>query len=69
MSMYIGLSLNDMERMRNYRIKINLKFLKKHHLSEAPVDSENEVVQSCRLLATPWTIQPMEFSRLEYWSG
>ena len=22
-----------------------------------------------RLLATPWTIQPMEFSRSEYWSG
>ena len=22
-----------------------------------------------RLFATPWTIQPMEFSRSEYWSG
>ena len=64
MSMYIGLSLNDMERMGNYRIKINLKFLKKHHLSEAPVDSENEVVQSC-----PTLCDPMEFSRPEHWSG
>ena len=26
------------------------------------VKSESEVTQSCRLLATPWTIQPMEFS-------
>ena len=27
-----------------------------------------KVTQSC-LFATPWTIQPMEFSRPEYWSG
>ena len=46
--MYLGLSLNDMETMGNYRIKINLKFLKKHHLSEAPFDSENE---SCSVVS------------------
>ena len=28
-----------------------------------------KVVQSCQLFAIPWTIQPMEFSRPEYWSG
>ena len=38
------------------------------------VKSESEVAQSCRLLATPWTVahQPppsMGFSRRGYWSG
>ena len=28
-----------------------------------------KVAQSIRLFATPWTIQSMEFSRPEYWSG
>ena len=28
-----------------------------------------KVAQSCLPLATPWTIQSMEFSRPEYWSG
>ena len=28
-----------------------------------------KVAQSCLLFATPWTIQSMEFSRSEYWSG
>ena len=28
-----------------------------------------KVTQSCRLFMTPWTIQSMEFSRPEYWSG
>ena len=28
-----------------------------------------KVAQSCRLFATPWAIQFMEFSRPEYWSG
>ena len=27
-----------------------------------------QVTQSCPTLVTPWTIQSMEFSRLEYWS-
>ena len=38
------------------------------------VKSESEVVQSCQLLATPWTAAyqaspSMGFSRQEYWSG
>ena len=38
------------------------------------VNSESEVAQSCRLLATPWTAAHqappcMGFSRQEYWSG
>ena len=28
-----------------------------------------KVAQLCQLFATPWTIQFMEFSRPEYWSG
>ena len=28
-----------------------------------------EVTQSCLTLCDPWTIQSMEFSRPEYWSG
>ena len=28
-----------------------------------------KVTQSVQLLVTPWTIQSMEFSRPEYWSG
>ena len=28
-----------------------------------------KVAQSCPILCDPWTIQPMEFSRPEYWSG
>ena len=28
-----------------------------------------KVAQSCRLFATPWTLQSMEFSRPEYWNG
>ena len=28
-----------------------------------------KVTQSCPTLFNPWTIQPMEFSRPEYWSG
>ena len=30
-----------------------------------------KVTQSCpiRFFVTPWTIQPLEFSRPEYWSG
>ena len=31
--------------------------------------TEVKVAQSCRLFATPWAIQFMEFSRPEYWSG
>ena len=31
--------------------------------------SELKVTQSCRLFASPWTIQSMEFSRPEYWNG
>ena len=31
--------------------------------------SEVKVAQSCPTLCDPWTIQPMEFSRPEYWSG
>ena len=27
-----------------------------------------KIAQSCPILWTPWTIQSMEFSRLEYWS-
>ena len=27
-----------------------------------------KVAQPCRLFATPWTIQSMEFSRPEYWN-
>ena len=27
------------------------------------------VISRVRLFATPWTIQSMEFSRPEYWSG
>ena len=30
---------------------------------------EVKVIQSCPTLAIPWTIQSMEFSRPEYWSG
>ena len=28
-----------------------------------------KVTQSCPTLCNPWTIQSMEFSRPEYWSG
>ena len=28
-----------------------------------------KVTQSFQLFATPWTVESMEFSRLEYWSG
>ena len=28
-----------------------------------------KVAQLCLLFVTPWTIQSMEFSRPEYWSG
>ena len=31
--------------------------------------TEVKVAQSCRLFATPWAIQFVEFSRPEYWSG
>ena len=30
---------------------------------------KGKVTQSCLTLATPWTIQSMEFFRPEYWSG
>ena len=36
----------------------------------SPYDSlKVKVAQSCPTFATPWTIQSMEFSRPEYWSG
>ena len=31
--------------------------------------SEGNGNRGVQLLATPWTIQPMEFSKLEHWSG
>ena len=31
--------------------------------------SESELLSHAQLFATPWTIQSMEFSRPEYWSG
>ena len=31
--------------------------------------SESESAQLCLTFATPWTIQSMEFSRPDYWSG
>ena len=33
------------------------------------IASEVKVTQSCPTLCDPWTIQSMEFSRPEYWSG
>ena len=36
----------------------------------SPCDSlKVKVAQSCPTFVTPWTIQSMEFSRPEYWSG
>ena len=37
-----------------------------HRLEQDDSASESH---SVRLFATPWTIQSIEFSRLEYWSG
>ena len=37
--------------------------------SRKPICIYMKVSQSCLTLATPWTIQSMEFSRPEYWSG
>ena len=34
-----------------------------------PKGNEMKVAQLCPSLVTPWTIQSMEFSRPEYWSG
>ena len=39
------------------------------HVCKACTHSKLKVTQSCRLFATPWTIQSLEFSRPEYWSG
>ena len=33
------------------------------------ISCEMKVAQHVQLFATPWTIQSMEFSRPEYWSG
>ena len=34
-----------------------------------PYINEVKVTQSVQLFVTPWTIQSMEFSRPEFWSG
>ena len=36
---------------------------------ETHLEEKVKVAQSCRTLWTPWTIQSMELSRPEYWSG
>ena len=38
-------------------------------LPRKPICIYMKVSQSCLTPATPWTIQSMEFSRPEYWSG
>ena len=35
----------------------------------AESEREREVTQWCPTPATPWTIQSVEFSRPEYWTG
>ena len=32
-------------------------------------EEKSELLSSLQLSATPWTIESMEFSRPEYWSG
>ena len=40
------------------------------HLTHSPALKLHCKLPSCvQLCATPWTIQPMKFSRSEYWSG
>ena len=41
-----------------------------HNFSSQPYKYVKvKVAQLCPIFATPWTIQSMEFSRPEYWSG
>ena len=42
-----------------------LKFMS----TEQVMNSEVKLAQSCPTLCNPWTVQSMEFSRPEYWSG
>ena len=49
---------------RNSRIP---PYLEKNHV--APPSSQDEALSRYSASATPWTIQSIEFSRPEYWSG
>ena len=40
-----------------------------HTHTHTPSQKKVKITQLCPTLATPWTIQSMEFSRPEYWSG
>jgi len=50
-------------------VKINLSLHKSIGCISYPKLSEWKSLSHVRLFATPWTIQSVEFSRPEYWSG
>ena len=60
------------------QIPLFKEFSRQEYWSRLPFypesESESEVVRSCLIVSTPWTVAhkappPMEFSRQEYWSG
>ena len=53
-----------------YLLLNKLKSLKGvDHMNSVSNGLKVKVTRPARLFPTPWTIQPMEFSRPEYWSG
>ena len=48
---------------------VNPKLFSLHYSHIHSADVKVKVLSCVRLFATPWTIQSMQFSRPEYWSG
>ena len=52
-----------------YKIFSTMRQINVHLLILLKVKMKGKSLSHVRLFATPWTIQSMEFSRPEYWSG
>ena len=59
----------EKKRRERQRRKGKIFHLNAEFQSIARRDKKVNVAQLCPTLATPWTTQPTEFSRSEYWSG
>ena len=65
---YVGIKIAR-RKINNLRYNTTIMAESKEELKSLLIKMKMKVAQSCPTLATPWTIQSMEFSRPEYWNG
>ena len=65
---YVGIKIAR-RKINNLRYNTTIMAESEEELKSFLIKMKMKVAQSCPTLATPWTIQSMEFSRPEYWNG